>query len=35
MQVVSEEALEHAAAHMAAELPGQVGGVDSILRQKA
>lgn len=35
MQVVSEEALAHAAEHMAAALPGQMGGVDSILRQPA
>jgi 2-polyprenyl-6-methoxyphenol hydroxylase-like FAD-dependent oxidoreductase len=35
MRVVSDEALGHAAEHMAAELPGQMGGVDAILRQPA
>ena len=35
MQVVSDEALSHAVAHMAAELPGQVGGVDAMLKQPA
>ncbi len=35
MQVVSDDALSHAVEHMAAELPGQVGGVDAILRQPA